>query len=245
MSKKMVWVMSLTAVLGLSAPNVYSEQVGLFDDHLDIYTTYDRLGADGGATYDAATDTYTIWGSGWDTWSTDDAFHYVYTTISGDFTLDAVGEFIVDKTTNYASQDWIKIMLMVRQNLGAVAMNYTTRIRKDGQFSWQERQSEGNTSGVSTPSGERVVLGPTSLNLAVWNMRLKREGTTCTCWYQDAAGQWVSVGAAQTLEFVDPVYVGIGVCAHDAGQVCYTKISSVKLTPQGGSSAVSDWELFR
>lgn len=243
MTKRSLWVMGLCAILGLSIPAAYSEQVGMFENHQDIYKTYDRLGADGGATFDAATDTYTIWGSGWDTWSTDDAFHFVYTTISGDFTLDAVGEFIVDKTTNYASQDWIKIMLMIRQDLDALSMNYATRIRKDGQFSWQERQTMNNTTGVSTPAAERVVLGPSSLNLSVWNMRLQREGTTFTCWYQDASGKWIVVGQPQTLAFVDPVLVGIGVCSHDAGQVCYTKVSQVKLTPVG-ASAVTEWELF-
>lgn len=243
MGKRIVGFMGMIAVVCFGLSSAYAGPLGIFDDHKDIYTTYDRLGADGGATFDAATGTYTIWGSGWDTWSTDDAFHYVYTTISGDFTLDAVGEFIVEKTTNYATQDWIKIMLMIRQNLDALSMNYTTRIRKDGQYSWQERQTMNNTTGVSTPAAERVVLGPSALNLPVWNMRLQREGNTFTCLYQDAAGKWVAVGQPQTLEFADPVYVGIGVCSHDAGQVCYAKVSQVKLTPAGASD-VAGWELF-
>ncbi|MGC9330214.1 MAG: hypothetical protein ACP5I1_21435, partial [Candidatus Hinthialibacter sp.] len=226
----------------VSATIVVAEPVGDFENHQDIYLTYDRLGADGGAEYDAASDTYTIWGSGWDVWEADDAFHFVYSQISGDFTLDAVGDFIVEQTTNYDTQNWIKIMLMARQDLDADSVNYATRIRRDGQFSWQMRPEKG-ANGSSTPGEERVVLGPDGLNLPEWNMRLERVGNTLTASYMDETGAWVQVGAAQEVAMNDPIYVGIGVCAHDAGQVCYATITDVELTLK--SSNVTDWEVFK
>ncbi|MBN2328527.1 MAG: hypothetical protein JXR73_15390 [Candidatus Omnitrophica bacterium] len=245
MKRTSLCCLGLAVLLASGVTAVFAEPVGIFEDHQDIFLTYDRLGADGGAEYDAASDTYTIWGSGWDVWDADDAFHFVYSQISGDFMLDAVGAFIVEQTTNYDAQDWIKIMLMARQDLDPDSVNYTTRIRKDGQFSWQLRPEKGE-NGSSTPGEERVVLGLNSdgegLNLPEWNMRLERVGNALTAQYMDETGAWVQLGAVQEVPMDDPLYVGIGVCSHDAGQVCYTTITNVKLTPI--STSVTDWEIF-
>src|SRR6516164_8096700 len=66
--------------------------VGIFDNQQDIgYVKHA-----GSSTYDAATQSYTITGSGANIWFNEDQFHFTYKKISGDFILTANFEFTGD-----------------------------------------------------------------------------------------------------------------------------------------------------
>lgn len=235
-------VLSYLCVCGLlfAAAPAFS-QVGIFEDNVDIFMDYDRLGADGGVEYDAATGVYTMWGSGWDVWDVDDAFQFMYVTLSGDFALEATSEWDWERTTS--TDDWIKVMLMARQDLDHDSVNYATRIRRDGQYSWQQRPEKGG-GGNSTPSGERVTLGEAGINLDTWHMRLRRSGDVFTTYFLNADGEWQQIGQPQTLAMEDPILVGIGITSHDIGTLAYAWVSNVALTTAGSSSS-ENWELYQ
>ncbi len=75
--------------------------------HLDI----GAVGAQGDATYDSGTQTFTVKGAGADVWGTADALQYAYTSLTGDGTIVAR----VISTTNNAP--WVKAGVMIRASL--------------------------------------------------------------------------------------------------------------------------------
>ncbi len=211
------------------APPVHEpEPLGIFDDHVDIDNG--NLGAAGSATYDTASDTYTIDGSGDDVWNEADAFHYVYKEWSGDFSLTA--DVTIDGGD--PGQDWIKSMIMARQDLTPGSANITTRVRRDGQFSTQWRPV-ADAGGASTPGDFRV----TGLNPA--RQRFVRSGDMFSTYYQDTDGSWVQVHEATELVLADPILIGFGVTAHDTGQIATGTFSNVELS---AGTPVLNWELF-
>jgi len=206
-------------------------QIGIFEGSMDIDNG--RLGAAGSASYDAATDTYTVNGSGDDVWNEADAFHFVYKQWNGDFVLEAT----VGVSGGLATQDWIKAMLMARQDLTPGAVNTCTRVRRDGQYSmqWRTVANDTNSKG-STASDKR----PVGLNGA--RHRFERVGNTFNCLYLDANGNWVLVDS-HDVPMTDPIYVGLGVTAHDTGQIATGTFTNVVL--KGAQSAASDWQLYK
>ena len=66
------------------------EKIGIFDNHLDIGACKNQ----GFASYDPEDQTYRIGGSGTNMWFDKDEFHYLWTTLQGDFILRAEVEFM-------------------------------------------------------------------------------------------------------------------------------------------------------
>ncbi|MDP8243646.1 MAG: hypothetical protein P9L94_06165 [Candidatus Hinthialibacter antarcticus] len=191
----------------------------------------DRLGAEGSSNF--ADGVFTITGSGWDVWEADDAFQFAYTRVRGDFTL--IADVSIDG--GLASQAWIKSMLMARQNLTPGSRNVTTRVRRDGQYSMQWRTIQADTDSKGSTAGD---ARPVGLNPS--KQRLDRVGNTFICSYMDEAGAWVEVDRHDVVLF-DPIMVGLGVCAHDIGEIATGTFSNIELTSTGKSGA-ANWELF-
>src|ERR1700704_5030475 len=66
--------------------------VGIFDDHRDIGNPK----VAGSASYDPASQTYTVKGGGSNIWFNRDEFHFVYKKMKGDFILTADFAFTGD-----------------------------------------------------------------------------------------------------------------------------------------------------
>lgn len=200
----------------LVAPGAYA-QVGIFTEGVDIDNG--RLGAAGSVNYNPIIDAYTVNGSGDDVWNEADAFQFVYVEWSGDFVFSAD----VSIEGGLPGQDWIKSMLMARQDLTPGSANVTTRVRRDGQYSLQWRDlpddtdSKGSTAGDARPSG---------LNGA--RQKLERQGDTFICSYLDENGEWVEVDR-HDLVLTDPILVGMGVTAHDTGEIATGVFRGVEL----------------
>ncbi len=75
---------ALTAFLLLACPAL-AGNLGLFEKQTDVGS----VTPPGTATYDAATQTYTITSAGANLWGKEDAFHFLWTKMSGDFVLTA------------------------------------------------------------------------------------------------------------------------------------------------------------
>ncbi|MBI1388935.1 MAG: hypothetical protein GC154_10855 [bacterium] len=204
---------------------------GPMEAHRDIGVA-DRLGAEGDATY--ADGVYTVMGSGDDVWNEIDNFHYAFVSVRGNFTL--IADVAIEG--GLATQDWIKSMLMARQNLSPGSVNVTTRVRRDGQFSMQWRTEQENTDSKGSTDGAKR---PTGLNPS--KEKLERQGNTYITSYMDANGEWVEVDRHDVV-MVDPIFVGLGVTAHDIGQIATGTFSNIELTSTGVSGS-ANWELFR
>src|SRR5580693_6048713 len=90
MKRSLLFLACLLTITGTFAQHA----VGIFDDHMDI----GRPKLSGDASYDAATQTYTVTGAGDNIWFNRDEFQFVYKKITGDFILTADFAFTGDTT---------------------------------------------------------------------------------------------------------------------------------------------------
>ena len=213
--RKLFITLSIGMLCILTA-SVSFAQIGIFQANVDVDNG--QLGAEGSASYDPATDTYTVDGSGADVWNnTGSNFHFVYREWTGDFDLRAtVG------ISGNDGQDWVKSMLYCAEGLEGESNYITTRIRRDGQFSSQWR-AEGAGSDGSTPGDLRQVISNPS------RQRLTRVGNTFTTYFLDEdSGEWVVIDSNE-IALSETVQVGLGVCSHDLGAIATGTFSKVAL----------------
>lgn len=217
-TSKISSILTLVGLLCFVAISSMAQPIGFFDGAQDIGTP-DKLGADGSSSYDGTTSHYIVNGSGDDVWNAADAFQYVWKPWSGDFVLTAN----VSVTGGLDTQVWIKSMLMARQDLTPGAAHICTRIRRDGEYSmqWRAIGDDTNSKG-STPAASRKIIPQGA------KQKLERQGNLFTTSYLDEAGQWVVIESHEVV-MTDPIYVGLGVTAHDIGQIATGTFSNVVL----------------
>ncbi|ESP90183.1 pectate lyase [Candidatus Halobonum tyrrellensis G22] len=151
----------------------------------------------------AAATVITMKGGGEDIWSTQDAFHYYYAEVSGDFDVAVQNPFIED------IESFTKCGPMVRASLDADAANAMVRRRPNGEASMQYRPEAGaETSSVGgTP--------------ADW-MRLRRAGDTVETYHSTDGSDWTLIErlGPDDIALGDQVYLGLSVTSHVVGELC-------------------------
>jgi hypothetical protein len=185
--------------------------VGVFESQLDIGASV----RPGSAEFDAAKGEYTITGGGLNMWANADAFHYVWKKLSGDFAITAEVHIA---TGAEGGNPHRKAGLVVRQSLEPGAPYIDAILHGDGMTALQFRA----TPGGATDDVRATISAPAVL-------RLERHGDTFEMWLASKAGEAPHRVASAVLALGDPVYVGLAVCAHDAGRMETAAFSNVKL----------------
>ncbi len=181
--------------------------LGIFESSTDIGAT--RPGA---TLYNAATASYRVTGGGADLWGAADQFRLTWLKLSGDATLSADIHFAPNPGDPTA-----KAILIFRQSLDPDSAYADAAIHSDGHITLQFRAAAGGKTGDTTSTRH----GSTRL-------RIVRQGDQFTL----SAGSESHMEADPTPATVvlhDPVYVGIGVCAHNADHLETATFSNVKL----------------
>jgi len=182
-------------LFSLAAAALSGAPLGIFEDQGDVGTT--RLG--GSAKRDPASDAYAVTGGGANMWFTNDAFHFVWKTVSGDATLAA------DMVFPEAGGDpHRKACLLVRQTLAPDSAYADAALHGDGLTSLQYRPGRNERtyeiqSAVSRPR----------------RLRIEKRGRYVSMSLAGDDGQWRPAGGSFRLDLADPYYIGLGVCAHD------------------------------
>lgn len=169
--------------------------VGSFDGHADIGKPTHA----GTADFDAARGSYTVSGGGANMWGTNDALQFVWKRLSGDILLSATIEF-----PEPGGDPHRKACLVIRQGLEPDAAYADAVLHGDGLTSLQYREERGGP----TREIQANVVGPRVL-------RLDRSGDQVWMSVAKAGQPLQSAGGSFKLRLTDPVYVGLGVCAHD------------------------------
>jgi TolB protein len=210
-----VLVILLFCIIG----DARAADLGMFENAADVGS----VGQPGSTTFDASSGTYRLAGGGENMWFTNDAFHFVWKRVSGDFALQTAIEWV--KSGGNAHR---KACLMVRQNLDPDSAYVDVAVHGEGLTSLQFRE---------TPSGltheiQANVKSPKRVGIRrqgdVFFMTLPQAGgpdlksTTGTRRFDPA-------GASMRLKFADPVYVGLAVCAHDNKVSEQARFSEVEL----------------
>lgn len=183
-------------------------KLGLFDNHTDV----GPVKHGGFASYDDSQQTYTIGGGGFNMWGVNDQFHYLWTTLQGDFILRAEVSFKGVGVDPHRKTGWI-----VKNDLGSNTRHINATTHGDGLTSLQSRIANGaeTTQIVSKDSFPDVV-------------QLERRGTTWIMSTAKFGEDFISVqldSAAMDKE----VYVGLYVCSHNENIVESVTFRNVRI----------------
>jgi hypothetical protein len=196
----------LTVVAAL--PGQSGNPLGIFDSAQDVGVNP----MPGAAVYDAASGEYRVTGGGANIWSATDAFHFVWTRVSGNIDLSADVQFIGSGAVAHR-----KAVLMIRQDLTPDSAYADVALHGDGLSSLQFRTAAGG----DTREIRSVVTAPLRI-------RIVRSGGSFTA-FAGRPGEEPAATASQEVNLPDTVYVGLGVCSHDAGVLETAVFGNVKL----------------
>ncbi len=167
----------------------------------------------GSASFDTATQSYEIAGSGTNMWASKDEFHMVWKKLKGDFVLDAQMKLIGEGVDPHRKLGWI-----IRRSLDTDSAYADSAVHGDGLTSLQFRRAQG---GI-TEQVQSTVKGPNVVQLA-------RMGTKISMAVADASEALQSVEGID-LDLGDEVYVGLYVCSHNPDVLEKGMFSNVRIT---------------
>ncbi|MBX5439797.1 MAG: TolB family protein, partial [Thermoflavifilum sp.] len=173
------------------------DSIGLFHKEADIGT----VAISGQAAYNPLSQAYWISGSGSNVWDRTDAFHYLYTKLSGDFILYAEVHWPEKSSEPHRKAGW-----MIRSSLDAHAASVVAAAHGNGLISLQYR---AHPNGIMAEQ-------PLPADSA-WVLQLERQGHR----YILAAarlGDTLQQVEVDTVDLPDTVYVGLFVCAHQSNR---------------------------
>jgi len=169
--------------------------LGAFQDHADVGTVLHP----GSVNFDAEHRSYTVTGSGENMWLTADAFHFVWTKVTGDVALAANISFV-----GQGGNEHRKAVLMIRQSLDPDSAYADLALHGNGLTSLQYRDAKG----ASTHEIQSNIAAPARL-------RIEKRGEY---FYMFLAGEGEDLhmaGGSTRVPLEGPFYVGIGVCSHN------------------------------
>ncbi len=182
--------------------------LGVFDNHTDI----GPVKHSGFAVYDAEEQTYRLGGSGANMWFGEDQFHFLWTTLRGDFILRAEGHFLGAGVDPHRKMGWI-----VKPDLRSRSEQVSAVVHGDGLTSLQYRQAFGEeTRGIpSTDSLPDVI-------------QLERQGNR---FIMSTArfGEPLTEVVLEELPMDAYVYVGLFICAHNEDVVETATFRNVRI----------------
>jgi Tol biopolymer transport system component len=201
-------VLTSAFLLGLAA--AHAAELGIFENETDI----GRPEKAGHTSFDPAPPSYSVSGGGENMWFTNDAFHFVWKRVSGDFALQAAISW-----PNEGGNAHRKACLMVRQTLDANSPYIDVAVHGDGLTSLQFRE---------TPNGLTHEIQANFSNPPA--VRVGRQGEVFYLGAPDPAAQSLSpAGPAMRIKLSDSVYVGLAVCSHDDKVLETARFTNVEL----------------
>ncbi|ROP49159.1 MULTISPECIES: TolB family protein [unclassified Rathayibacter] len=177
--------------------------LGQFEDHGDI----GEVSKYGTATFEDGR--YRVSGAGTNMWFDRDAFHFVWTRVTGDVSLAADVTFEGDGADPHR-----KAVLVVRAGLGAGAVYADAALHGDGLTSLQFRTAAGG-----------VTREVRSVRSAERRLEIRRRGRTISTVVDGRPA-----GGAVRLDLPDEYWVGLGVCSHRDDVMETAVFSDVVLT---------------
>jgi TolB protein len=188
-------VIAAALVLYLTSSSTARLQLGIFDGSADIGTVLHQ----GSSTFDPASSTYTLIGSGENMWFNKDAFQFAWKKVSGDAVLTADISFL-----GAGKNPHRKAVLMIRQTLDPDSAYVDIALHGDGLTSLQYRDEKR----AATHEIQSTLFAPQTLQLEkhgdYFSMLLAPDGQPI----QVAGG---SIRVAITGDY----YLGIGISSHE------------------------------
>ena len=204
---------SLLALVTVLPAQTGNSPPGIFEAQQDVGANL----MPGAAAYDAATGEYRITGGGANIWAGVDAFHFVWKRFTGDFDFTADVHFIGAGAVAHR-----KAVLMIRQDLTPDSAYADVALHGDGLIALQFRP----TADAETQEIRSTANVPT-------RFRIERRGNFFRA-LTFGPGRDSSAAAPQEVNLPASVYVGLGVCSHDAGVLETAVFTHVDFVHHGG-----------
>ncbi len=208
--------LSLSALAFGSAIVVMSQAVqpgryGIFDGSSDVGITFP-----GSTTFNPYNGVLRVIGGGADIWGNKDTFHLSWVKLKGDAVFSADVEF-----PRKVSEPNAKAVLMFRQDLDPDSAYADVAIHYDGHITLQYREKKGGDTAdmVSPISGSKRI-------------RIERHGDVFTASAQAEDGKMIPF-ARYTVHLTNPVFVGVGACAHDVKNSVIINFSNISIERLG------------
>jgi regulation of enolase protein 1 (concanavalin A-like superfamily) len=197
----------------------------------------------GTADYAPGSKTFYVDGSGADAFGSNDQFHYVYQTLSGDGTIVARVRY----QTNSAA--WAKAGVMIKQSATAGAPFVDALVTPDVSPNTPNINGVGcDANGCFSPlppvtpamgygarmqySGSKSFT-PSSYPAGFTDpdkwLKLQRMGNTFTSWLSSDGVHWTQIGVA-TVAMTGPVTIGLFDTAHNIGENSTVAFDNVQVT---------------
>jgi TolB protein len=199
-----ILTMNINLVFGAS-------QLGIFSGQADVGSVLKP----GSVDFDPDKGEYLIAGGGENMWFTNDAFHFVWEKMSGDFTLTADIKFI-----GMGGNPHRKACLLVRQSLDSDSVYADVAVHGIGLTALQYRE----TPGDATHEIQSNISAPV-------RVRLEKRGDHVSMWVESTGEGLKTAAGYLSVPFKGDFYVGLGVCAHDNATIEKAVFSNVELTP--------------
>ncbi|AXE20126.1 hypothetical protein DR864_21425 [Runella rosea] len=190
---------ALLLVVGLfSLTSAAQKPVGIFENHDDIGKVLHA----GTATYDNATQTYKLSGSGENVWFKKDEVHFVWKKLKGDFILHTQAALVGTGTDLHRKIGW-----MARTSTDTSAAMVCLTVHGDGLTAFQYRKKNGtNIEEVKSP-----VINPDIL-------QLERRGRSYFISVAKLGNPFWTVEVPD-FDFPEELLVGLFICAHNKNVV--------------------------
>jgi Tol biopolymer transport system component len=187
--------------------------VGMFQGQSDIGS----IAPPGTAAYDSRSDSYALTSAGANTWYHVDAFHYLWSKASGDWTLTAEVAF-PPPAYSHEPNPHRKGILMFRQTLDPGGAYVALGVHGSGMPALQYRRERGaNTEDIEL----NIELPKT--------VRIEKRGDIFTVFLSAGGEPLHQIGASTRLHLKSPFYVGLAVVSHDVDTTDKVQFSHVTL----------------
>src|ERR1041385_4827148 len=205
---KAIWLLLSAALISIFSSSGCSADLGLFENQSDI----GKVGNPGSASYDPPLQAYSLAGGGENMWSTNDSFHFIWTRVSGDFSLQAAIQWFTSGGNPHK-----KACLLARQSLSPDSPYIDVAVHGNGLISLQYREVPAG------PTREIQAITGTASHISPGLVALERQGETFLLSVLSGDAVVLSSPTPSRLQpsgaffrprLTDPLYVGLGVCAH-------------------------------
>ena len=171
----------------------------------------------GASSYDAATQTYTLKGAGYNIWFERDEFHYLYNKIEGDFILTAQFELVGAGVDLHRKVGW-----MVRESTDEKASHASAVLHGDGLTVLQWRALRGAymrdpEDEIFAPKGNYQIL------------QVERAGNTIIMRAAHPGEPLQRIGAHVMDNLKSEVLAGLYVCSHNADVLEEARVWNVRI----------------
>ena len=214
MTRRIVLLAAILLSSGLIA-RAADVPLGDFTDTSDIGAP--TTAGPGAAQYDPAGKIFTVSGGGVNTWLMADAFRFVWKKIpaSSDISLAATIDFA---TATAGADPHRKAFLMIRQSLDADSPYADACVHGVGLTAIQWRDTKGD------PTFETE-----SQTNAPKRIRIEKRGDYLSMSFGSSDNDLQPAGGACKVHFTGDMYIGLGVCAHNAARIETAHFSDVAI----------------